>query len=214
VRFLDRFYEPVSGFTHLGGAILAAIGMVILISMTWDTPTKMVSVIVYSISTILCFSASTTLHLSKVSEKTRLWLVRFDHASIYIMIAGTYTPLIYNVLTDEGWKWGSLWGIWLLAAVGIVYKLFLYNRPHHLSTIMYVAMGWLGLLLIPHALPLISPAATILIVAGGIVYTVGAVIFALRRPNFHRYFGHHELWHIFVLGGCALHFVAVMMILN
>jgi hemolysin III len=130
------------------------------------------------------------------------------------MIAGTYTPLLVNVLRDDGLRWGSLWLIWLLAAAGVVYKLFLYQDQHYLSTALYVAMGWLGLLLLPQALEHMPPSVIALVVAGGVVYSIGAVIFAIRKPNFHRYFGHHELWHLFVLGGCALHFIAVLMVLK
>lgn len=213
MRFLDRFHEPVSGLTHLGGAVLAAIGMIWLITLTYNTPAKMISVVVYSLCMILCFSASAALHLPKVSDHTRSWLNRFDHAAIYCMIAGTYTPLVYNVLIDDGWRWGSLWVIWGLAALGVVYKLFLYKNEQHLSTLLYVAMGWLSLVLLPQAIPLMHPAAIALIVAGGIVYTIGALVFAIGKPNFHRYFGYHELWHLFVLGGCALHFIAVVVIL-
>jgi hemolysin III len=208
-----RFHEPVSGFTHLAGAVLAGAGMFWLITLTSDTPAKMISVIIYGVCMILCFSASAALHLPIVSDATRVWLNRIDHAAIYSMIAGTYTPLIYNVLTDDRLKWGSLWLIWTLALVGIIYKLFLYKNRLRLSTLMYVGMGWLGVFLLPHALQLMSPVAVMLVVAGGIVYSIGAVIFAIQKPNFHRHFGHHELWHLFVLAGCALHFVAVVMVL-
>jgi hemolysin III len=212
-RFLDRFHEPISGFTHLGGALLAGLGMVWLIALTWDAPAKMLSVIVYSISMILMFSASTALHLPKVSDRVRNILNRLDHSAIYLMIAGSYTPFLYNVLQHEGWRWGSLWVIWLLAAAGVIYKLFLYRKNNSVSTLTYIAMGWLALALIPQALPLLPPVVTVLILSGGIVYSVGAVIFSIRKPNFHRYFGFHELWHIFVLGGSALHFAALVIIL-
>lgn len=213
-RFRDRFHEPISGFTHLGGAVLSALGMIWLIVLTWDAPARMISVIIYSISTILTYSASTSLHLPKVSEKARLWLARIDHASIYVMIAGTYTPLIYNVMTNDGWRWGSLWFIWGLAAVGVIYKLFMYQHNSYLSTILYVAMGWVALFLLPQILPTMPPAAMWLCVIGGVVYSAGAVIFAVGKPNFHRYFGFHELWHVFVLGGSVLHFAAVMVVLQ
>jgi hemolysin III len=211
--FLDRFHEPISGFTHLGGAILAAVGMVWLITITWDTPSRMVSVIVYGISMILCYSASTALHLPLVTERVRDWLNRLDHASIYIMIAGTYTPFVYNVLTSDGWRWGSLGVIWAIAAIGAAYKLFIYKKETHLSTIGYVAMGWIALLLLPQFLHIMPSVVLWLLAGGGITYSVGAVIFATRWPNFHKHFGFHEVWHLFVLAGSALHFVAVLVIL-
>ncbi|NWF70990.1 MAG: hemolysin III family protein [Chloroflexi bacterium] len=211
---MSRFYEPVNGFTHLAGALLAALGLVWLMTLTWDNTAKLVTVIVYGVSMILCFSASTVLHLTQCSLPVRKWLTRADHASIYIMIAGTYTPFCYNVLTSEAWRWSILSLIWALALAGVLYKLFLYNKEHHLSTLSYVAMGWLAVVLFPQALHMLPAPILWLVIGGGVTYSVGAVIFALKKPNFHRHFGFHELWHLFVLGGSALHFVAVLLLMT
>ncbi len=208
---LTRFREPVNGFTHLLGVVLGFIGLVWLVVVTRDETDKMISMIVYGISVILLYSASTTFHLVKGSERTVLFLRRLDHAAIYVMIAGTYTPIIYNVLPGM-WRWHMLLLIWGLAVTGIVYKLlFLRGNRNHLSTLLYVAMGWLAVFVLPHAFHLLPSGALALIFAGGAVYSVGAVVFALEKPNFHRWFGHHELWHLFVLGGSALHFTAILL---
>lgn len=206
---MTRFREPVNGFTHLLGVFLGFAALVWLIVMTQDQAAKLISVTIYGVSVILLYAASTTFHLVNGSERTVLLLRRLDHAAIYIMIAGTYTPIVYNVLSGY-WRWGVLVVMWALAAVGIVYKLlFLHGNRNHLSTLLYVLMGWLAILILPQALALMEPEAILLIAAGGLVYTTGAVIFALQKPNFHRHFGHHELWHLFVLGGSILHFIAI-----
>lgn len=206
---MHRFKEPTSGFTHLGGAVLGLIGMIVLLTYTWNDTGKMLSMLVYGISLILLYSASTALHLIKSSDRLFLWLKRFDHAAIYALIAGTYTPFCYNILTG-GWKWGMLGVIWGIAVVGIVYKLFIFKEDHHLSTLGYVGMGWVAVLALPQLIQGLTPTAVWLMAIGGIVYSAGAVIFALQRPNFHRHFNFHDLWHIFVLVGSGLHYLVVL----
>jgi hemolysin III len=205
---MKRFREPTSGFLHLGGAVLAFIGSIWLIITTWDSPAKMISVIVYGCSLILLFSASAALHLTRGSEKTLLWLNRFDHAAIYILIAGTYTPFCYNLLSGP-WRWGMLILVWLFAALGVIYKLFFLRASSHVSTLLYIAMGWIAVIGAPKFITILPVGAIILLVAGGVVYSFGAIVFALQKPNFHQYFGHHDLWHIFVLVGSLLQFIAV-----
>ncbi len=206
---MQHFREPVSGFTHLGGAVLAFFGLITLIVETFDDPAKMASMIVYGISLILLYSASTALHLTRGTPRTIRWLRSFDHAAIYLLIAGTYTPFCYNVLSGK-WRWGMLGVIWALAVIGVIYKLFFIRKDHsHLSTLFYVGMGWLAVFVLPQAVAQLPPGAVILIAGGGLLYTIGAVIFALRKPNFHRHFGFHEVWHLFTLGGSALHFAAI-----
>lgn len=207
------FWEPVNGLTHLAGAVLATIGMIWLMGLTWETADRVIVVLIYGVGMVLMFSSSAVLHLTHCSGRVRRWLVRADHAAIYIMIAGTYTPFCYIVLTSDGWRWGMLAVIWALAAAGAFYKLFLRKRESHWSTVGYVAMGWLAVVLAPQVLNVVSSAVLWLVVGGGVTYSVGAVVFALRKPNLHKYFGFHELWHLFVLAGSALHFVAVLLLL-
>src|SRR3954469_5240283 len=112
---MQRFREPVSGFLHLAGALVALVASVGLSIATWHDPAKMISLVIYGFSLVLVFSASTALHLTRGSEHTLMWLNRFDHAAIYILIAGTYTPFCYNLL-DGAWRWGMLILVWGLAA--------------------------------------------------------------------------------------------------
>ncbi|MBZ0280662.1 MAG: hemolysin III family protein [Anaerolineae bacterium] len=204
-----RFREPVNGFTHLAGAFLAAVGLVLLVGLTRSDAARMISVVIYGISMIVLYSASAVYHLANGSEHMILWLRRIDHAAIYILIAGTYTPFCYNVL-DGHFRWLMLGLVWGLAIVGVLYKLLFLNDGGYLSLIFYVAMGWVGIIALPEALRLLPPSVIVLILSGGALYMIGAVIFGIEKPNLHPYFGHHEIWHLLVLGGSAFHFVAVL----
>ena len=117
-----RFREPVNGFTHLAGAFLAAFGLILLVGLTRGDLARMISVIIYGTSMILLYLASAVYHLANGSERKILWLRRLDHAAIYILIAGTYTPFCYNVL-DGHLRWLMLGLVWGLAIIGVLYKL-------------------------------------------------------------------------------------------
>lgn len=207
---MHRFKEPTSGFTHLAGALFGAIGLILLIAFTWEQPDKMVSMLVYGISLVLLYSASAALHLIKSSPRLHMWLNRFDHAAIYCLIAGTYTPFCYIALTG-GWRWGMLAIIWGMAVIGVVFKLFFMKEDGagHLSTLFYVGMGWVAVFSLPQMLESLPPMAIWGMALGGVIYSAGAVVFALRKPNFHRHFNFHDLWHIFVLAGSGVHFWVV-----
>ena len=202
--------EPVSGFTHLAGAVLGMVGLIWLVTLTHHDTPRMATLAIYGASLVLLYSASAALHLVKGPPRLLIWLNRFDHAAIYALIAGTYTPLCYNLLTG-GWRWGTLSAIWALALVGIVFKLSrLHWKTGHISTLFYVGMGWFSVILLPELVNIMPPGGLLLLVGGGLLYSVGAVVFMLQRPNFHPHFGFHEVWHLFVLGGSVLHFIAVL----
>lgn len=201
------YREPVSGFTHLFAAVMAVIGTVWLASATWGDPPRAVATVAFGISLIVIYVASSTMHLFNGKDEHLARLVRLDHAAIFIGIAGGYTPFVFHLLEDE-WRLVMLVLIWGIALVGVVSKL-LFFWSGHTSTLLYVAMGWLGIIAAPQITAGAATNLIALIVAGGLTYTVGAVIFALRKPNFSRHFGHHEVWHLCVMGGSAFHFVAV-----
>jgi hemolysin III len=199
----------VSGFTHLGGAVLAALGLLWLLIASWGSPAKTAVMLIYGVCLLMIYVTSATFHLTRASENILMWLRRLDHAAIYTGIAGTYTPFVYVALHGTT-RWLLLGLVWGLAAIGVIYKLFFLKGRNSLwSLAFYVAMGWVGLLALPQGLAALPFGAVALLVAGGLVYSIGAIIFGLQRPNFHPLFGHHELWHLFVLGGSALHFAAV-----
>ena len=206
VGFFTRTREPVSGLTHAIGAVLALLGMVWLIWMAREMPGRAITLAIFGTTMVMVYVASTTMHLYNGSKTVIERLVQIDHAAIYLLIAGTYTPFTYAFFTGA-WRWGLLILIWSLAVIGLIIKLG-FHMYGHASTIFYVAMGWVALIALPRYLMSNGFGPLWLILAGGIVYTIGAVIFALGKPNFHKHFGHHEIWHLFVIGGSACHFIA------
>lgn len=209
----SKFREPVSGFTHLFGAFVSFIGLFVLIKsgVKSDNSYRTYTFLIFGVSLILLYSASSIYHLVVASPKAIKVLQRIDHSMIYILIAGSYTPICLIPLRN---KMGIqlLIAIWSLAFVGILIKNFWFNAPRWLSTGFYILMGWLVVVAIyplSKALPL---AAMIWLVAGGVMYTIGGVIYALKWPKItNKYFGFHEIFHLFVLAGSFCHY---WMILN
>lgn len=207
---LSKLREPVNGLTHLGGAIAALIGQIVLLVLTWDGPARLLSVLVYGISLVLLFGSSAAYHLVNAGPKVTKALRKLDHSAIYLLIAGTYTPICINAFSGF-FRWGLLAIVWAIALVGILVNLFYINKPRWLSAIIYVLMGWLCVSAIGQMTTALSPFALTWLIIGGVVYTFGAVIYATKMFDFvPGKFGFHEVWHIFVLLGAAAHFVAVL----
>lgn len=207
---LKKLREPVNSLTHWVGAILAFIGLIALLIVGWSTPAKIISLTVYGLSLIFLFSASATYHMVLVKDKALEIFRKVDHAAIYVLIAGTYTPFCVNAF--EGfWKWGMLSIIWSLAIIGIVVKIFYIRAPRWLNAGIYVIMGWLSVATAGQMLSALPTWVFAWLLAGGIIYTLGAVVYSTKIFNFKPgVFGFHEVWHIFVLLAAAAHFVAVM----
>ncbi|NOH02437.1 MAG: hemolysin III family protein [Chloroflexi bacterium] len=207
---LKKLREPVNSLTHWGGAILALIGLIALLVVGWDTPAKIISFVIYGASLIFMFSASATYHMVRVKDKALEIFRKVDHAAIYTLIAGTYTPFCINAL--EGfWKWGMLSIIWSLALTGIVVKIFYIRAPRWVNAVIYVVMGWLSVAAAGQMLAALPVWVFTWLIIGGVVYTLGAVVYAAKMFNFKPgVFGFHEVWHIFVLLAAIAHYVAVM----
>jgi len=155
------------------------------------------------------FSASAAYHLVKSKPQVMLWLRKLDHSAIYLLIAGTYTPICVHFFTGF-WRWGILAIIWSMALAGIGVKLFIIRAPRWLTAGIYLLMGWLGVIAIREMLRAMPVGALVWLLAGGILFTVGALVYVLKRPNFFPgIFGFHEVWHIFVILGCLAHFILV-----
>ena len=207
---LKKLREPVNSLTHWAGAILALAGLVALLIVGWSTPAKIVSLLVYGISLIGMFSASATYHMVRAKDKVLLILRKIDHSAIFLLIAGTYTPFCINAF-DGFWKWGMLSIIWSLAAIGIIVKVFYIKAPRWLNAGIYVVMGWLCVGASGQMLATLPVWVFAWLITGGIVYTLGAVVYSTKMFNFKPgVFGFHEVWHIFVMLAAAAHFVAVM----
>jgi len=209
----SKLREPVSGLTHLGGAIAAVLGQITLLIVGWSSTAKVVSLLVYGLSLIALFSASAVYHLTKTNPATLQTLRKLDHTAIYLLIAGTYTPFCINAFTGF-YQWGFLAIIWTFALAGIVVKIFYVKTSRWLNVAIYVVMGWLCVSALGQMRTTLPVNAMLWLIVGGLVYTLGAVIYATKIFNFvPGKFGFHEVWHIFVLLGALAHFVSVMALL-
>jgi hemolysin III len=207
---LKKLREPVNSLTHWGGAILALAGLIALLIVGWSTPAKIISLAIYGASLIFLFSASATYHMVRVKDKALEVFRKIDHAAIYVLIAGTYTPFCVNAFTGF-WKWGMLSIIWSLALIGIVVKIFYIRAPRWLNAGIYIVMGWLSLATAGQMLAHLPIWVLTWLIIGGVTYTLGAVVYMTKIFNFKPgVFGFHEVWHIFVLLAALFHFVAVM----
>lgn len=208
--FTRHLRDPISGLSHLLGAALSIAALPYMVSQVphEQFALYLASYLVFGISMFLMFSSSAVYHLMEISDAGIRALKRLDHMAIYVMIAGTYTP--FCLLGLEGsqawWMFGIAWGI---AALGIIKKVFWLHAPRWFSTVLYLAMGWMGIFVFEPLSQSLSTGAINWLVAGGVFYSIGAVVYATKWPNFSKSFGFHELWHLFVLAGAASHFVSV-----
>ncbi len=206
-----RARDPVSGYSHLAGLVLAACGALALLVCARG-PASLATSATYAICLIALYAASSAYHLVPGDATLIARLRKLDHSAIFLMIAGSCTPIFWRAFEGSTRAW-MLGGIWAIAIAGIVFRVVWMSAPRILYTVMYVAMGWLFVVRGPSGLQALPTAVLAFVVAGGITYTLGAVVYALKRPNpFPRVFGFHEIWHLFVLGGSALHYVAMLLL--
>lgn len=206
---MKKIKDPVSGFTHLFGAVLSVAGLVFLIIMSslysnekgWD----IVSFTIFGSGLILLYTFSSLYHLLNVGETATRVLRKFDHIMIYILIASTYTPICLGPLRG-GWGWSIFGIVWGLAIIGTVLTATWINAPRWLTTGIYLAMGWTVIIAIYPMITIFNSLGALSslwwLLAGGIFYTIGAVIYGLKWPPLkNKYFGFHEIFHIFVMLG-------------
>jgi hemolysin III len=206
---LRKLREPVNGLTHLGAAIAAVIGLVVLLLLGWGNPVKVTTLFIYGVSLVLMFSASAAYHSVTANQIIMQRLRKFDHISIYLLIAATYTPVCVYFF-DGFWRWGMPLIIWFLALAGIVTKLFIIKAPRWLTAGIYLLMGWMAVVGMGEIVSKVPLSALIWLVAGGLFFTVGAVIYVTKKLDFFPgRFGFHEIWHIFVILGCLSHFILI-----
>lgn len=205
--------EPGSAITHFIGMLMAIFAAVPLLIKAANEPGKIyiVSLAIYAASLILLYAASTTYHTFDISKKANTILKKIDHMMISVLIAGSYTPICLIVLKGKtGIILLSI--VWGIALIGILIKAFWVYCPKWVSSVFYIGMGWTCVLAFTQILNNMSPAAFGWLLAGGIIYTVGGVIYALKVPIFnsrHKNFGSHEIFHLFVMGGSACHFIVM-----
>ena len=209
--------DPGSAITHFIGMLMAIFAAVPLLIKAAHEPSRIyiISLAIYAASLILLYAASTTYHTFDLSEKQNTILKKIDHMMIFILIAGSYTPICLLVL--KGRTFFSLEPrllslVWSIAIVGILIKAFWVFCPKWVSSVLYISMGWTCVLAFTQILNSMSTAAFGWLLAGGIIYTIGGIIYALKLPIFnnrHKNFGSHEIFHLFVMGGSACHFVVM-----
>lgn len=208
---IRRFREPDNGLTHAVGAALAVIAAVVLIALAIPTqsPRHIIAFAIFGLSLIGLYAASALYHSLTIGPIGLDRLLRLDCTMVYILIAGSYTPFCLIAFTGP-WRWGLLVTIWTLAIGGSFLKLRMMDAPIWLSTGIYIGMGWLALLAAPAFFATVPLPGILWVIVGGLVYTIGAVVFALERPKLRPgVFGAHALWHVFVIGGSACHVWAV-----
>ena len=204
-----KFRDPVSGLTHFFSAILAVVGLIVLLFLGRGDANKEISLLVYGLSLILMLSASAAYHLVNARPAILIWLRKMDHTAIYLLIAGTYTPVCLHYFTGF-WRSGFLAIIWGMALAGIIVKLFIIRAPRWVTAGIYLLMGWLSILAVREMISRMPPPALMWLALGGLAYTLGAIVYMLKKPDFiPGVFGFHEVWHIFVILGCLAHFILI-----
>jgi hemolysin III len=205
----SRLKDPVSGLSHLAGLGLALAGVAWLVACGGEDAGMNAGICVYGASLIALYAASSAYHLVVADERATRTLRALDHMAIFLLVAGTCTPIFWRAFEGAA-RTAMLGAIWGMAIVGIALRAAWGRAPRAVSTTLYVAMGWMILVRWAEVRRAIPGAALALVVAGGVTYTLGAIVYVLKRPNpFPRVFGFHEIWHLFVLGGSAMHFAAV-----
>ena len=208
-RLLNAPREPVNALTHWGGVAGALLVLGPLLGWASARGLALWPFIVFGVSMALLYGASASYHSFRPGDRGLLWLRKLDHAGIFLLIAGTYTPLVYFGL-EGGWRVAVLALVWGVSLAGMALKLLTMRLPRWVSTALYLALGWLSVALLPTFVRSLPVAAVVWLAVGGVLYTAGAVVYGTKRwnpkPGF---FGFHEIWHLFVLGGTAAHVVTM-----
>lgn len=195
------------GWFHAAAAVGSVIFTIALAIASWQDFPRLISMLVFGLSMVELYTVSAIYHIGTWSPRAKRVLRSVDHTNIFVVIAGTYTPICFNVL--NGWvRDAILIVIWLFAIVGLILAIFRPKVPRWVGTGIYIGMGWVVLLALPALLAALPWQAILLLALGGILYTLGAVIYALKRPNpFPKVLGFHEIFHLFVIAGsiaCAV----------
>lgn len=206
---LGRMQNPVRGFLHGGAALGALAGTVYLVYETWANTAALIGSIVFGFALLVMYTVSCLYHSVPWRAEWKRRLQRIDHSTIYLVVAGTFTPIAIAGLEGAA-MWWCLGLVWAIAAVGITLKLVLPTVSTGLSVTLQLVMGWTVILWIPQIWSSLGPGAIVFIAVGGLFYTVGSVIFMTKRPRlFPRAFSYHELFHVFVVVASVFHFLAV-----
>lgn len=200
--------ELANAITHGIGIALSIAALVILIvyASLYGTVTHILTFIVFGVTMLLLYTNSTILHIMPKGKAKDIFEI-FDHASIYLFIAGTYTPLML-IVVPGAISWVIFGLVWGLAVIGVIFKVFFVKRFLFMSTILYILIGWLAIIVIKPLMENLSTGSLTLLIAGGVLYTIGTIFYMWKLFPYH-----HAVWHVFVLGGSVCHFFLVLNIL-
>lgn len=208
-----KIKDPGSAITHFIGCIMAVLAAAPLLIKAAREPDKIdiIAMGIFMLSMILLYAASTIYHTVDSTEKVNRRLRKMDHMMIFILIAGSYTPVCLIVLQNiTGYVLCA--AVWAVALIGIIVKACWITCPKWFSSVIYIGMGWLCVFAFIPIMKALSPAGFGWLLAGGIIYTIGGIIYALKLPIFnsrHKNFGSHEIFHLFVMGGSICHFIVM-----
>jgi hemolysin III len=198
------------GWSHAVAAVVAVAGLASLVVITRNDPAKLASMVVYGTGLVMLFAVSATYHIFNWPPRVKDWLRRADHATIFVFIAATYTPLVFNVL-DGWWRLGVLITIWLCALAGVIGAAPFLSIPRAALAGLYLAMGWIAVVALVPLSAALGWAAAILMALGGLQYSLGAAAYAFRRPRlWPRVFGYHEVFHLAVITASITFYVIVV----
>jgi hemolysin III len=198
------------GWSHGLAALVSVAGLVALIVVTRNDPAKLISMIVYGTGLVLLFGISATYHIVNWPVRVKDWLRRADHAMIFVFIAATYTPLVFNVL-DGWWRTVVLTAIWICAAAGVAGAAPFLRIPRRFLAALYLAMGWLAVITLVPLTAALGWAAALLMALGGLQYSLGAAAYAFKKPRlWPNVFGYHELFHVAVITASITFYVVVL----
>lgn len=205
---LDEVKPHLRGWLHTATAPLALVAGIVLVALS-PTSTARIGSAVFATSAMVLFTVSAIYHRGRWGPRAWLFLRRFDHANIFVLIAGTYTP--FTLLLLEGADRVILLSVvWTGAVLGVLFRVFWSSAPRWLHTPIYIALGWAAVFFFPGFVDDTGAAVIVLIVVGGVLYTLGGVVYALRRPNpSPRWFGFHEVFHSLTVAAFAAHYVGV-----
>lgn len=207
---LGRMQNPIRGFMDAGAALASAMGAVTLVMLTLTDTPRLISVAVFGLSLVALFTTSSLYHSVPWSRVWKQRMQRLDHSMIFVVVAGSYTPIAVNVLNGR-WRITVLVVVWTVATVGILQKFLLPSIKNWFSITLQTTLGWFALVPFVELVRRLSGGAIALMVGGGILYMVGMILFTTRRPRLHpRVFSYHEVFHVFVIGAATLHFLLVL----
>jgi len=210
MRTFMKMKEPVNTLTHFITLLAGIIGLGFLISMAKENVPKIITMTIFGMSVIALYGASSLYHWIRTTKEKEFILRKLDHIAIYLLIAGSYTPVFFYGLQGP-WRLTMLASVWILAVIGMVLKLWFMKVPRYVSTAFYVTLGWVALIPFFKLVQNLPIGAIILMALGGVAYTLGALIYATKIFNFiPKKFGFHEIFHLFISAGTIIHYIMMI----